>query len=78
MRLSILACMAAPANGQAIERRVQILEERFSNGECEIDRGAPLMSGEYGVVSDEWRVWNAVRQTRHSVLITRHSSSSSF
>lgn len=31
MRLSILACMAAPANGQAIERRVQILEERFSN-----------------------------------------------
>jgi len=31
MRLSILACMAAPANGQAIERRTQVLEERFSN-----------------------------------------------
>jgi hypothetical protein len=31
MRTSILACMGAPANGQAIERRVQVLEERFSN-----------------------------------------------
>lgn len=31
MRTSILACMGAPANGQATERRVQVLEERFSN-----------------------------------------------
>ncbi|MBX2973339.1 MAG: glycosyltransferase, partial [Flavobacteriales bacterium] len=31
MRTSILACMGAPANGQAIERRVEVLEERFSN-----------------------------------------------
>ncbi|MEZ4739478.1 MAG: glycosyltransferase [Flavobacteriales bacterium] len=31
MRTSILACMGRPANGQAIERRVQVLEARFSN-----------------------------------------------
>jgi len=31
MRMSLLACMGAPANGQAIERRTEVLEERFSN-----------------------------------------------
>lgn len=31
MRTSILACMAKPANGQALERRVQVLGERFCN-----------------------------------------------
>lgn len=31
MRMSILACMAKPANGQALEARVRVLEERFSN-----------------------------------------------
>ena len=31
MRNSILACMGKPANGQALEDRVRILEERFSN-----------------------------------------------
>jgi hypothetical protein len=31
MRTSILACMGTPANGQAIEKRVEVLEERFSN-----------------------------------------------
>ena len=31
MHTSILACMGAPANGQAIEKRVEVLEERFSN-----------------------------------------------
>jgi hypothetical protein len=31
MRMSILACMAKPANGAALEARVQVLEERFSN-----------------------------------------------
>lgn len=31
MRTSIIACMGAPANGQAIEKRVEVLEERFSN-----------------------------------------------
>jgi len=29
--MSLLACMGAPANGQAIERRTEVLEERFSN-----------------------------------------------
>jgi hypothetical protein len=40
MRTSILACMGAPASGQAIERRVQVLEERFSNA-----RNAELIVG---------------------------------
>ena len=31
MRLSILACMAKPANGSSLEARVSVLEERFSN-----------------------------------------------
>ncbi|HRF79035.1 MAG TPA: glycosyltransferase [Flavobacteriales bacterium] len=31
MHTSILACMGSPANGQAIEKRVEVLEERFSN-----------------------------------------------
>ncbi|MBK8498563.1 MAG: hypothetical protein IPL52_07020 [Flavobacteriales bacterium] len=31
MRNSILACMARPANGQALEERARVLEERFSN-----------------------------------------------
>jgi hypothetical protein len=31
MHTSILACMGAPANGQAIEKRVDVLEARFSN-----------------------------------------------
>ena len=31
MRNSILACMGGPANGQALEERARILEERFSN-----------------------------------------------
>ena len=31
MRLSIQACMAKPANGNTLERRVSILEERFCN-----------------------------------------------
>ena len=31
MRTSILACMGSPANGQAIELRARVLEERFSN-----------------------------------------------
>ena len=31
IRTSILACMARPADGQAIEQRAKILEERFSN-----------------------------------------------
>jgi hypothetical protein len=31
MRTSILACMGRPANGQSLERRAQVLEERFSN-----------------------------------------------
>lgn len=31
MRMSILACMAKPANGAAMEARVKVLEERFSN-----------------------------------------------
>ena len=40
MRTSILACMGKPANGQALERRAQVLEERFSNrAECGADRG---------------------------------------
>ncbi len=31
MRLSIQACMAMPANGAALEKRVRVLEERFCN-----------------------------------------------
>lgn len=31
MRLSIQACMAKPANGSTLERRIAVLEERFSN-----------------------------------------------
>ncbi|MBK9176086.1 MAG: glycosyltransferase [Flavobacteriales bacterium] len=31
MRESILACMGKPANGQALELRAEVLEERFSN-----------------------------------------------
>jgi hypothetical protein len=31
MRHSIQACMAKPCNGQSLERRVAVLEERFSN-----------------------------------------------
>lgn len=31
MRLSIQACMAKPANGNTLERRVAVLEERFCN-----------------------------------------------
>jgi Glycosyl transferases group 1 len=31
MRTSILACMSRPANGEALEKRAAILEERFSN-----------------------------------------------
>lgn len=31
MRESILACMGRPANGQALEARARVLEERFSN-----------------------------------------------
>jgi len=31
MRTSIISCMGKPANGQAIELRARILEERFSN-----------------------------------------------
>jgi len=31
MRLSIQACMGKPANGQSLERRALVLEERFSN-----------------------------------------------
>lgn len=31
MRASVLACMGKPANGQALELRARILEERFSN-----------------------------------------------
>ncbi|MBK6830589.1 MAG: glycosyltransferase [Flavobacteriales bacterium] len=31
MRTSILACMGKPANGQALEVRASVLEERFSN-----------------------------------------------
>lgn len=31
MRTSILACMGKPANGQALEERSRVLEERFSN-----------------------------------------------
>ncbi|MBL7940020.1 MAG: glycosyltransferase [Flavobacteriales bacterium] len=31
IRTSILACMGSPANGQAIELRARVLEERFSN-----------------------------------------------
>ncbi|MCB9184633.1 MAG: glycosyltransferase [Flavobacteriales bacterium] len=31
MRESILACMGKPANGQALEERARVLEERFSN-----------------------------------------------
>ena len=31
MRTSIVACMARPADGQAIEQRAKVLEERFSN-----------------------------------------------
>jgi hypothetical protein len=31
MRNSILACMGKPCNGQSLERRVAVLEERFSN-----------------------------------------------
>ncbi|WKZ65024.1 MAG: hypothetical protein QY325_09640 [Flavobacteriales bacterium] len=31
MRESILACMGRPANGQALELRARVLEERFSN-----------------------------------------------
>jgi hypothetical protein len=31
MRTSILACMGKPANGQSLELRAQVLEERFSN-----------------------------------------------
>ena len=31
MRSSILACMGKPANGQALEARAKVLEERFSN-----------------------------------------------
>ena len=31
MRNSILACMGKPANGQALEDRARILEDRFSN-----------------------------------------------
>ncbi|MFZ1331569.1 MAG: hypothetical protein WAR83_05245 [Flavobacteriales bacterium] len=31
MRTSILACMSKPANGQALERRVQVLGDRFCN-----------------------------------------------
>jgi glycosyltransferase involved in cell wall biosynthesis len=31
MRTSILACMGKPANGQALERRAEVLEQRFSN-----------------------------------------------
>lgn len=31
MRLSIQACMAVPASGAALEKRVRVLEERFCN-----------------------------------------------
>jgi hypothetical protein len=31
MRMSILACMGKPANGHSLEKRVALLEERFSN-----------------------------------------------
>ncbi|QQR85641.1 MAG: glycosyltransferase [Flavobacteriales bacterium] len=31
MRASVLACMGKPANGQALEVRAKVLEERFSN-----------------------------------------------
>lgn len=31
MRTSILACMGRPANGQSLEQRAAVLEERFSN-----------------------------------------------
>jgi len=31
MRTSILACMARPASGEALEKRAAVLEERFSN-----------------------------------------------
>ena len=31
MRESILSCMGKPANGQALEERARVLEERFSN-----------------------------------------------
>ncbi len=31
LRMSIIACMARPANGSSLEARVRVLEERFSN-----------------------------------------------